>query len=285
MWNAGLRQIDTFVCKIRDADSGPKMVRRMRKWLRGVAPWAALFLFVLVPLYVVTTFFGIRTGILDLNDRTISNEELKALWTFIASGFATAATIIGLLLTRSHNNRTLIAQKKADERNALLQRETSARLALDTVVKSLELLIRNDGEYAPKAKVAGALAALVHLEHPVIAMRTLSAAWDDNAVDAATACWLISEVFAGGTEDSKYEAAMLLMLHVSELCMDDTRKGVFEWPSFIYLKWPMSIPRDARYVILISLIELVLSRNQDWWGQQPGQGSGGVAGGAVCVVG
>jgi hypothetical protein len=251
------------------------------KWLKAVGPGIALFLFLLVPLYAVSIAFGIRTGIFDLRDRTIGDEEFKALWAFIASGLATAATIIGLLLTRSHNNRTLalqqdienqklIAQKEADERNALLQKEASARLTLDTVVKSLDLLVMNDGKYAPKARVAGALAALVHLEHPVIAMRSLSAAWDDNAVDAATACWLISGVFDQGTEDGKYEAAVLLLLHVSDLCADDAHKGIFEWPSFIYLRWPMSIPREARYVNLIALTELILSRSQDWWGQSPG---------------
>jgi hypothetical protein len=237
--------------------------------LKAIAPGLALLIFLLVPLYAISIAFSIRTGIFNLSDHTIGAEEVKALWAFIASGLATAATIIGLLFRRSHDNRTLLAQKEADNRTALLQQDTSARLALDTVVKSLELLVLNDGTYAPKARVAGALAALVHLEHPVIAMRTLSAAWDDSAVDGATACWLISEVLEKGTDESKYEAAVLLLAHASKLCADDSHKGFYEWPAIIDLKWPMSIPRLARYVILLSLVELVLSRDQDWWSHDP----------------
>jgi hypothetical protein len=65
------------------------------------------------------------------------------------------------------------------------------------------LALLSDGTaYPTKAAVAGAIAALIHLEHPVIAMRCLEAAWDDNAVDRGTAAWLISEVYEKGTLDS-----------------------------------------------------------------------------------
>jgi hypothetical protein len=130
---------------------------------RLAAPWLALVVLLLVPLYAVSTALVIRSGLFDPQDRSISDEEIKALWAFIAAGLATGGTVVGLLLTRSYNERTL------------------QQTTLDTVVKGLELLVNDDGSYARKAKIAGALAALVHLGHPVIAMRVLTAVWQEDA--------------------------------------------------------------------------------------------------------
>jgi|SRR5215211_1137088 len=178
---------------------------------RLAAPWLALVVLLLVPLYAVSTALVIRSGLFDPQDRSISDEEIKALWAFIAAGLATGGTVVGLLLTRSYNERTL------------------QQTTLDTVVKGLELLVNDDGSYARKAKIAGALAALVHLGHPVIAMRVLTAVWQEDAVDPGTACWLIGEVFKTGSMHSHNEAAKLLLRHAGELTYD--AKGEREWPS------------------------------------------------------
>jgi hypothetical protein len=243
--------------------------------LRSAAPWVLVIAFFLLPLYAITAAFTIRSGIFDLRDRTIGPDEYKALWAFIASGLGTAATIIGLLLARSHNlrtlalqadieNRKLAFQEEAEDRKSVLERETSARLALDTAVKGLELVADGEGGYAPKARVAGALAALVHLGHPVIAMRTLEAAWDDAAVDKATACWLISEVYQSGSESSQIEASALLRTKASTL-PEEEGGGDLEWPSAFWSKWLTDLPLEARYNNLLALVEVLLSRRKDWW--------------------
>jgi hypothetical protein len=215
--------------------------------LKRAIPWLLLFLGVLLPLYAVSVAFAIRSGLFDLQNRSIGADEYKAIWTFIASGFATAITIVGLLFTRSHNERT------------------SHQLALDTVVKGLDLLVGSDGKYAPSARIAGALAALVHLGHPAIAMRTLSAAWSDEAVDPASACWLIGEVLRTGSSESKLEAAGLLRGHVNRLTYAD--KGTFEWPDAIWDDWPQNMQYNARYWVLLATVEMVLSRDKAWWGR------------------
>jgi hypothetical protein len=166
---------------------------------RAAMPWILLSVLLLLPLYTVSAAFAIRSGILDLNDRSIDADEYKALWAFIGSGLATAASIVGILFTRAHNERT------------------SSQLELDTAVKSLQLLTLDDGKYAPKARVAGALSALVHLGHPLIAMRTLASVWQEGAIDSGTACWLISEVFQRGSPESKIEATTLLRQNVENL--------------------------------------------------------------------
>jgi hypothetical protein len=56
--------------------------------------------------------------------RALSTEDVRALWAFIGSGLGASVTLVGLLLSRSHNERTLA-----------LQAEAERRLALDTVVK------------------------------------------------------------------------------------------------------------------------------------------------------
>jgi len=68
---------------------------------RLAAPWLALVVLLLVPLYAVSTALVIRSGLFDPQDRSISDEEIKALWAFIAAGLATGGTVVGLLLTTS----------------------------------------------------------------------------------------------------------------------------------------------------------------------------------------
>jgi hypothetical protein len=229
---------------VRNAPRAGRKAKQQPQELGSSAPWLALIALLLV-LLGVSAAVAIRSGLFNLG-KPISTNEYRALLLFVASGLGTAATTIGLLFTRSHNQ------------------ETSSRLTLDTVVKSLELLTTSEGIYAPKAKIAGALATLVHLEQPVIAMRTLSAAWDEGKVDTATACWLISEVFRSGSAESKLEASGLLLRHASELTGPED--GDYEWPDAVFKQWPSDIPLDGRGTNSFALIEVLLSRDKAWWG-------------------
>jgi hypothetical protein len=226
--------------------NAPRVGKRTKKQtqeLRSAAPWWALMALLLI-LLAVSAAVAIRSGLFNLGE-PIRTSEYRALLVFIASGLGTVVTAVGLLFARSHNQ------------------ETSSRLALDTVVRSLELLTTSDGTYAPRAKVAGALATLVHLEQPVIAMRTLSAAWDQGKVDKATACWLISEVLKSGSAESKLEASGLLFRHAGELI--GAEEGDYEWPSAVFKQWPSDIPLDARGTNSFALLEVLLSRDRAWW--------------------
>ena len=84
---------------------------RVKSRIKELLPWIALTLFVILPLYSITVAFAVRTGVFNLKDRSITADEYEALWAFIASGIATTATVIGLLLTRTHNQRTLALQE------------------------------------------------------------------------------------------------------------------------------------------------------------------------------
>jgi hypothetical protein len=221
---------------------------------------------------VLMGFLLIRSHVFDLS-AAISDTQYQALWAFIASALATAATLLGLKFAKSHNERTLALQRDIEDRNDAARSEAEKRQTLDTVVRGLELLTTADGRYAVPARIAGSLAALVHLGHPVIAMRTLSAAWSEGKVDTATAVWLIGEVLRdpNTSRDSQVEAARLLLGHAANLCRtEEGQEGEFEWPQSLWSAWPQELPREARFDILFASTEVLLSRPKAWWGQRDG---------------
>jgi hypothetical protein len=232
---------------------------------KALVPWLALAVLLVVPLYALAISFVVRSGIFDLRDRTISDEEFRTLWAFIAAGVGTAATIIGFLLTRSHNERTLAFQRDLEDRKLASQQETDARMTLETVVRGLELLVVGDGAYAPRARIAGSLATMVQLGHPAIAMRVLATLWQEDKVDNGTACWLISEVLRMGTRQSRIEAAYLLYRHADSLT-DSGAEAWFDWPDILQDNWSTDFPLEARLRILASFVMVVLSKEPSWWG-------------------
>lgn len=235
---------------------------------RSPQGWRVAFLLASTLLCAVLALIAIllvRTGFFRFN-APITNVQYKALWTFLAAALGAAVTLIGLILTHSHNVRTLTFQADVANRQSMAEREVDNRQKLETVVKSLELVSTADHAYAVPAQVAGSLAALVHLGHPVIAMRTLHAAWSDGSVDVATAVWLINEVLDGGSPASQKEASHLLCEHASDLCdKRDDHKGEFEWPELLYAEWPTRTPRACRFDIIFAIVGVLTSRDEAWW--------------------
>lgn len=225
--------------------------------------WWTVLILIALPLYAITAALVIRSHVFAFGHGSLSTGDTRALWAFVASGVTASITLVGLLFTRSHNQRTLALQVEAER-----------RLVLETVVKGLDLVAPTE-KYAPNAKIAGALAALVHLNHPIIAMRTLGAAWGDGVVDNASAVWLINEVFEHGDKQSQLEAAILLDTHASELCVD--APGNFSWPMSIEFDWPYNMELNARIHVLRAVLMTLTSKPLDWWS------SGGRAGWALSL--
>jgi hypothetical protein len=219
---------------------------------------------VVIPLYAVAVVAGIRAGLLDA-DKPFSDAQAKALWSLLAAGLTSAVTLTGFLLTRAHNLRLLAVQEAADSRQAATQNETERRLVLDSAVKGVGLISAGDGTYAPQAVVAGALATLVHLEHPVIAMRCLSAAWTDRAIDAASAVWLIGEALASDFPESQLEAAALLLDKADLLVREDAAGADPYWPGRWREGWRSDVPIDARVYICEAVVRTLITHPPDWW--------------------
>jgi hypothetical protein len=254
--------------------SGPSDRPSTNRWV-----WSAFFLLVLLPLYGIATVVCIRSDLFRLNGASLSNDQFKAIWAFLAAGLATAATVLASILTRSHNIRALAFQAESSKRQELLDVETNERLKLDTVVRCLSLIC-HDGVYSPKAVTAAGLATLVQLGHPIVAMRALAAAFQDEAVDANTAAWLIGEVLQtsktkGGPADlvsAKEEAANLLRAYAPDLT-DRARKGNCFWPDTVTARWPSGLSRNASQNVIIALGELLLSKSKEWWSADAAEGS------------
>lgn len=214
---------------------------------RPLSGWVLLVALVLVPLYVVSGVLIVRSGLLtNPVGAGINDAQFRALLTFLAAIFAATVTTVGLLLTRSHNARV------------------HARQQLETATKGLELIVSGDS-YAPKARVAGALAVLVHLNQPVIAMRSLRTAWADGAVDPETAVWLIGEVVNADDIGSQLEAARLLEERARLLTDGAGVDARFYWPPSIYENWPRFLPVEGRIAVLGALLRVLLSQPLPWW--------------------
>jgi hypothetical protein len=249
------------------ADTGAKHkdLNISPRW--GIGFWAAFGLLLAILAFIVVLL--VRSGFFNFSN-SISNDQYKALWTFLASALVASVTLIGLTLTYSHNMRTVALQADSAKRQEIAERESEDRLKLETVVKSLELVSAGPGAYAVSAQVAGSLAALVHLGHPVIAMRALRAAWHDKGVDVATAVWLINEVLERGTPVAQIEASYLLSEHANELCYEEGRDGEFEWPEILHKKWIKDAPRACRLEIFSAIVAVLISRDKSWWGYTDG---------------
>jgi hypothetical protein len=223
----------------------------------------AFFVFLVLPLYALTAVLVIRSDVLSVSSGDLTDEQLKAMWTFIASGLATAATVLGAILTKSHNDRSLAFQQETEQRKHLLELETAERMRLETVVSGINLL-NSSGSYSPKAVTAGGLATLVELGHPPIAIRVLAAALEDDAVDRDTAAWLLSKALLGTSPQSVEEAAGLLVLHAKNFTTPD-EPGFFSWPDCLTAHWIHGLSANAGMNVINGLGELLLSQNRDWW--------------------
>jgi hypothetical protein len=233
--------------------------------------WRIPFLLAFILLCAVLALIVIlliRSGFFNFG-APITDTQYKALWTFLASALGAAVTLIGLTLTSSHNARTLALQSDVANRRLIAERDAENRQKLQAAVEGLQLMSTNEGKYAVSAQVAGSLAALVHLGHPVIAMRALRAAWSDGPVDVGAAVWLINEVLAGGSRESQVEASSLLCEHAADLCdSQDGHEGEFSWPALLYTEWPISPQRACRFEILFAIVRVVLSKAKSWWGYE-----------------
>jgi hypothetical protein len=197
--------------------------------------------------YLIGLALVVRTGFLLVQASQSTAALVKPTLTFAASAFGTLVAAVGLWLTEAH-------QRRADRNEAL-----------KTVATGLGLLSEG-AEYSPSATVAGALATLIHLDQPVIAIRSLRAAWHDGAVDTETVTWLIGEVLESGDLGSQFEAARLLYTRAADL-VAPLPDGSLEvhWPYRLYEYWPGRLPREARIDLLRTMIAMLVSRPYQAW--------------------
>lgn len=245
------------------------------------AALAAVLVLVVLPLYALALYFLIRSHV--FSGGNITDNQYKAVFTFVGTGLTASVTLVGLVLTWTHNSRLrrqqafdnaqARRQEAFDNAQARRQQELDReQVKLETVVKGLEQVAQGD-EYAVPGRIGGALAALVQLGHPITAMRVLDAAWEDDVVHCRTACWVIGKILnlpdeytaKESLENSVVEAAELLACNAGKLAYEAGRYRACYWPKAITYRLPPNLPREAQVTILIALTRVILSKSAVWW--------------------
>lgn len=244
-------------------------------WLPNwVVPGLWVILCVLMTsLLLLAALVLVRSGF--FTSKRLTDEQTKSLWAFLGAAMAAAATLLGALLTEQNNRRTSALTREVSEREHLarqkqqaLAQEAEERLLTDTVARVLELITVESG-YAPRARVAGAIATLMQLRGGTIAIRILGELWKDGAVDSDTAVWLINRVlsrYSPGSETEANDAATLLFTNSSKLIpsSDDTNQVWNLWPS-VMDPWPSQLPYKAKEALLITSVKVLLTRELSYW--------------------
>ena len=236
--------------------------------------WVSLALVVLLLLALAAVLLA-KSHVLSA--RSLTDEQTKSLWAFLGVAFGAVVTLIGALLTEQHNRRTdALTQQTVDREQAAREQqqrladETEYRLKIDTITKVLELItVEGGGGYAPRARVAGAIAALMQLGGGVVGLRILNELWSADAIDSDTASWLISRILQdknAATEDIVQAAAILVaQAHHLVPKPEDPGQDWTYWPDSIGHSWPANLPGDAKNGIFAAMIRMLLSRDIRWW--------------------
>jgi hypothetical protein len=252
--------------------------------------------FLLLALIGVAGFLLVKTDF--FSGKSPTDTQAKTLWAFVGVALGAVVTLIGALLTEQQNRRTIALEREkaelteqhnrrtialeteaaqrereAAQRDALakaaqeaLEAQAEKRLTLDTVARLLELLTE-DGDYAKRARVGGAIATMVELEGGTVALRILGELWTAGAVDTETAVWLIERVLnEDRPEDEQVLAANLLATHVTKLvpARNDQDQDWNLWPA-LTVTWPSSLPSAARGALLVTAVRTLLAREPNWW--------------------
>jgi hypothetical protein len=188
---------------------------------------------------------------------SLPEEGMKALWAFLGVALGAVATIIGTLLT-----------DQASRRSEAIARETEDRLVLDTRARVMEL-ITHEGDYAPPARVAGALATMMELRGGAVASRVLRDLWASDKVGTASAVWMLDRILAdeNSSDADKAAATDALTANVARLFPrpDDPVQDWHAWPEIVMDNWPGHLPTRVKSDLLILCIKAMLVRPPEYW--------------------
>ena len=150
------------------------------------------------------------------------------------------------------------------ERNLALQKNAEKRLKLETGLRALELFRAGVDSNASTSEAAGALFALIELDHLGFALRLLKQLWPQERIDAAGAMWVLNRALNAGSSTDQEEAAELLRAYAEKL--PDGRGG------HVWLQppesWKPQLSLSARDSLLQALLRCFLSRELGYWEEQ-----------------
>jgi hypothetical protein len=212
--------------------------------------WVLLTVGAFVGVTAVVSSLLWAAGLLNFSGTQAAANVLVAVLALVGTLFGTIVTLVGLMLKRSLDARTLV-----------LQAEAEARLNLDTAIKAVELFKSASGSASPEES-AGALFALTRLGQTHFALALLQELWPKGKVESPSAVWVINSCLQSTDVGAADRAATILQENARRL--PDGREGKC-WPADYDLEWPRGISFFARYCMLQARIEALLAKPFDYW--------------------
>jgi hypothetical protein len=210
-----------------------------------------------------------------LSSTGLTGDQATDVWALLGVAGGAIVALIATLLTEQHSRRinaltqeTAIRAQLARESKVALDNQAEERLTIEVVARVLEL-ITVEGDYAPKARVAGAMALLSERPSNGVAMRILRELWAANAVDTDTAVWLVDRALVEGVTrpEEAIGAAALLARHATQL-LPTARDGDqtwFSWPTSLMDTWPVQLPPAAKADLVLAAAKVFLAREPGYW--------------------
>jgi hypothetical protein len=190
------------------------------------------------------------TGWLNFSETASAAQILVAVLALVGTMLSTTVTLIGLMLKRSLDARTLVLQTEAEE-----------RLKLDTAIKAVELFKSAAGS-ASQAESAGALFALSRLGQFHFALALLQELWPKDRINSPSATWVINSCLQSKDFNAVELAATVLLENAAKL---PDGRGSKSWPVNYDWKVPNEMSLFVRRVLLMARIKSLLSQPFDYW--------------------
>ncbi|WP_157594759.1 hypothetical protein [Streptosporangium amethystogenes] len=232
-------------------------VRHVWQYLCRNWPYLLLFFFIAVPMYWIAAALTIRSKLYSPFEGMPSSGQVSIFQTFIGGGLATAATLFGALLTRSHNRRE------------------HRRLQLQAVLESLKSL----PEKEIKGRMSGVFPAMVMLGQQNVALRALDEAVTKDFLSMDTVVWVIDEILNSGYKLSRFggdsdfidtgvadEAASLLHKYAENGLLTQIQPPEVWFPSYFFKgNWNRTMTFYSKDFTLRASAHTLLSREWEWW--------------------
>jgi hypothetical protein len=170
-----------------------------------------------------------------------------------------AVTLVGLLLKRSVDERTLAIASRTEANRELEQR----RLQLEAAVQTVQLLTQGDGSPASTLQASSAVLVLAELGQTALALSLVQEMWPKGQMSASAAVHAI-DIALGEKRELQCTAANILLANVERLDVGD---HVSEWPSRLNA-WDRTLDVECRYAIALALVRWLQARgpsNRDDW--------------------
>jgi hypothetical protein len=206
----------------------------------------------------VCTIFAIcivilwQIGLIPVKDTDKEAKVVAAALGLVGAFITAMVTLVGILLKRSFDLRSLQLKAEAED-----------RLKMETAIRAVRLLSTETGVEAPKNQQAGALFALASLGQIDFALALLEQIWPTEKINRASAVWLINKAFLSKSKDNHNQAADIICENAEKLvCTDGSN---FILPKSFDLVWNMNVTVYARQEMLEVLLKCMLKLPVKKW--------------------